>query len=46
MRMRGPVRGLSYLPMPDIAVVTLKGESLTTNDFAGKVVLFDFWGTW
>ena len=34
-----------FLP-DDFAVVTLAGKHLTSRDFAGKVVLLDFWGTW
>ncbi|MEM7481943.1 MAG: redoxin domain-containing protein [Acidobacteriota bacterium] len=32
--------------VPDFAMVTLKGEYLTPDDFAGEVILLDFWGTW
>ena len=31
---------------PDFSLVTLDGEYLTPDDFAGRVVLLDFWGTW
>lgn len=32
--------------LPDLELVTLGGEYLTTEDLLGKVVLLDFWGTW
>ncbi len=32
--------------MPELEVVTLDGELLTSEDLLGKVVLLDFWGTW
>ena len=33
-------------PMPDFQLASLGGESFGKADFAGKVVLFDFWATW
>ncbi len=32
--------------MPEFNLVSLGGESFGKADFAGKVVLFDFWATW
>ncbi|MEO7793310.1 MAG: redoxin family protein [Thermoanaerobaculia bacterium] len=32
--------------LPSLELVTLDGDYVTNEDFAGKVVLFDFWGTW
>lgn len=32
--------------VPPFTAVTLEGETLRPEDFAGKVVLIDFWGTW
>jgi thiol-disulfide isomerase/thioredoxin len=32
--------------LPQFAVLTLKGRTLTTRALSGKVVLLDFWGTW
>jgi tetratricopeptide (TPR) repeat protein len=40
-----PVRARKRL-MPDLDLVTLGGEYLTSEELRGKVVLFDFWGTW
>ncbi len=34
------------LPMPDFELASLGGETFGKADFAGKVVLFDFWATW
>ena len=33
-------------PMPEFTLASLGGESFGKADFAGKVVLFDFWATW
>lgn len=33
-------------PMPDFSLASLGGARVTKADFAGKVVLFDFWATW
>jgi thiol-disulfide isomerase/thioredoxin len=32
--------------LPELELVTLDGNHLTSADFRGKVVLLDFWGTW
>lgn len=32
--------------MPSFEAVTLAGDSLTSKDVQGKVLLVDFWGTW
>jgi len=32
--------------LPSLELVTLQGDYITNEDLAGKVVLFDFWGTW
>ena len=32
--------------MPEFKLASLGGESFGKADFAGKVVLFDFWATW
>ena len=32
--------------MPEFTLASLGGESFCKADFAGKVVLFDFWATW
>jgi thiol-disulfide isomerase/thioredoxin len=32
--------------LPDLEMVTLGGERVTTRGLRGKVVLLDFWGTW
>jgi len=34
------------VPMPDFHLASLGGEGFGKADFAGKVVLFDFWATW
>jgi len=31
---------------PDFTITTLKGETITLSQLAGRVVLLDFWGTW
>lgn len=33
-------------PAPDFTVAALDGRPLSLQDFAGKVVLLDFWATW
>ncbi len=33
-------------PMPEFSLVSLGGERVSKADFAGKVVLLDFWATW
>ena len=40
-----PIRGREPFA-PDFAFVSLEGESLSNAALRGKVVLFDFWGTW
>jgi len=40
-----PIRGREPFA-PDFSFVTLEGESLSNVALRGKVVLFDFWGTW
>jgi thiol-disulfide isomerase/thioredoxin len=40
-----PIRGREPFA-PDFAFVTKENESLTNASLRGKVVLFDFWGTW
>jgi tetratricopeptide (TPR) repeat protein len=40
-----PIRGREPFA-PDFSFVTLEGESLSNATLRGKVVLFDFWGTW
>lgn len=32
--------------LPSLGLQTLDGRRITNADLAGKVVLFDFWGTW
>jgi thiol-disulfide isomerase/thioredoxin len=32
--------------LPSLDLVTLDGRRITNADLVGKVVLFDFWGTW
>lgn len=32
--------------LPSLELVTLDGDYITNEEFAGKVVLFDFWATW
>ena len=32
--------------LPSLELVTLQGDYITNDDLSGKVVLFDFWGTW
>ncbi len=34
------------IPGGDIPLATLDGGSVTLNDFAGKVLIVDFWATW
>jgi peroxiredoxin len=38
--------GAELAPMPEFSLASLGGETFTKADFAGKVVLFDFWATW
>lgn len=33
-------------PMPDVTLASLGGTPLNPKDFAGRVVLYDFWATW
>lgn len=33
-------------PAPEISLTTLSGQTLTSADLKGKVVLLDFWATW
>jgi thioredoxin-like negative regulator of GroEL len=40
-----PLRARKRLA-PPFEQATLTGDYLTSDDFKGKVVLFDFWGTW
>lgn len=40
-----PLRARKRL-IPDLELVSLSGDYVTTDDLRGKVVLFDFWGTW
>jgi len=40
-----PIRGREPFA-PDFSFVTLEDESLSNASLRGKVVLFDFWGTW
>jgi peroxiredoxin len=42
----GDAAAESLAPMPEFKLVSLGGESVAKADFAGKVVLFDFWATW
>jgi thiol-disulfide isomerase/thioredoxin len=32
--------------IPDLTMKTLDGQTITTKDLAGKVVIFNFWATW
>ena len=32
--------------IPELTMKTLDGETITTKDLAGKVVIFNFWATW
>ena len=32
--------------MPDLTMKTLDGQTITTKDLAGKVVIVNFWATW
>jgi len=32
--------------MPEFIVTTLDGRTITNEDLVGKIVVFDFWGTW
>jgi thiol-disulfide isomerase/thioredoxin len=40
-----PIRGREPFA-PDFSFATLEGENLSNAALRGKVVLFDFWGTW
>jgi thiol-disulfide isomerase/thioredoxin len=40
-----PLRARKRL-VPDLELVSLSGEYVTTEELRGKVVLLDFWGTW
>lgn len=33
-------------PIPDLRMTTLDGRTITNKDFAGKVILVNFWATW
>jgi thiol-disulfide isomerase/thioredoxin len=33
-------------PLPDFVVKDLSGQSISSSDLKGKVVLIDFWATW
>lgn len=37
---------LQVIPAPAIELPTVKGDTLRLSDFAGKVVLVDFWASW
>ncbi len=34
------------MPMPEFTLASLGGSPVSKRDFAGRVVLFDFWATW
>jgi cytochrome c biogenesis protein CcmG/thiol:disulfide interchange protein DsbE len=34
------------VPAPNFSLVTLDGEKVTLEQFKGKVVILNFWGTW
>lgn len=39
--------GLAHgAPMPEFTLASLGGSPVSKRDFAGRVVLFDFWATW
>lgn len=40
-----PLRARKRL-IPDLELVTMAGDYLTTDDLRGRVVLIDVWGTW
>ena len=43
----GPGAGLGQgMPMPEFTLASLGGSPVSKRDFAGRVVLFDFWATW
>lgn len=42
---KNPLRARKRL-IPELELVTLAGSFLTSDDFKGKVLLLDFWGTW
>jgi thiol-disulfide isomerase/thioredoxin len=33
-------------PIPDLTMMTLEGKTITSKDWAGKVVIVNFWATW
>lgn len=41
-----PPMGEVQRPAPEISLPTLEGRSVQLSDYAGQVVLVNFWGTW
>jgi len=39
-------RGEAGQPMPPFRLAALDGRTLAPSDFAGRVVLYEFWATW
>lgn len=33
-------------PAPDFSLITLEGDSVKLSDYAGKIIILDFWATW
>ena len=43
---RAPIVAEVNRPAPDFTLPALTGGSVSLNDYRGKVVLINFWGTW
>jgi thiol-disulfide isomerase/thioredoxin len=44
--LRAPVRGTETLPIPTVPLHKADGSIVHLSDYAGKVVLVDFWASW
>ncbi|NQU26696.1 MAG: TlpA family protein disulfide reductase [Candidatus Marinimicrobia bacterium] len=45
-RTNASVRPANAIKAPDFSLMTVDGKQFTLTDYAGKVILLNFWGTW